>query len=177
MTYMEPETFLTLSQILRGAILNQNDGEALNGLRAFRKKFEATGAYIHDVLLSSNAGAYGVIERAIEQRKEAQRVARIWETESQEFLRELAADRGGYPPESATFRHSKGRSDTNEEVAERHAKRTAWEIKEAVRRNAELKRQIVAKDNLIATLKSREDQSARIAELEARLAKVLEAVR
>ncbi|GEM_PF-7069968 len=153
---MAPEIYLKLSKLLRGALLNPNDGEALNGLRLFRKKFEATGADIHEVAFTSVTGAHGVIQRAVEARKAAQKVAHVWETESAAFLRELAADRGGHPPAGATFKLAKDRTETPLEVAERHAKRTAWEIKEAVRRNAELK--------------------DRVTDLEQRLAKVREAV-
>ena len=109
----------------------------------------------HDLAISGDAGnRHWLLSRLVEERDSARTVARLWESTAKDVLKTLAESRGGNPPESYTWRWTKERTDTQEEVAERWTKRLGWEIKQIIRRNAGLHAEKAKLEDRVAYLEA-----------------------
>ena len=153
-----------LAAILRRMLVATDDIAILADARGLQRKVAGLKLDPHDLTVAGDARSrHGLLARTIEKKRSAVAISHSWERASKEALAELAKARGGHPPEGYVWRHSKDRSDTPEEVTERHTKRLLWEAKRVAGIQSSLRVEIRAKD-------------ARIAELEARLETVRKAV-
>lgn len=154
---MNADDEILLTTILRRMLVANDDAAILADVRGLQRKIKGLGVNPHTVGINGSTaeiGRYDILRNALDDRNQAQTLFQLWEKASQAMLKDLADSRGGHPPDGYVFRYDVDRMETPTEVAERHTKRMLWEIKQIIRRNADLHKEKAKLEDRVAYLEA-----------------------